>query len=119
MAQRSVIAEKHSMYELIPILENWLMESSYSLTRIANRIDAEKTGTLVKIFLEDYSSGCLIKVFSDDEFFERLREYLSEKNLLYYLIECPYCGKTLEASNKNCPFCGGPIVRHGGTRKAK
>ena len=107
------------MYELIPILENWLIESDYSVTKIANRIDAEKTGASIRLFLEDYPSGCLIKVFSDDQFFEQLKAYMSEQNLLHYWIPCPYCGKTLEASNRNCPFCGGSIARPGSIGKAK
>lgn len=109
MAVKSVFAEKRDLYDLIPVIQNWLIENGYDVTAIANRIDAKKGESIVTLFLENYPAGCLIKVISSDQFFENLREYLSKQHLLTYQISCPYCGKVVEASKTKCPFCGAPI----------
>ena len=96
------------MYELIPVIENWLIEKGYVVTTIANRIDAEGKGIVAKLFFEDYSSGCLVKVVSDEQFFMELKAFLSNKKLLSYCISCSYCGRTFESSKDNCPYCGAP-----------
>lgn len=106
MSSRSVLAEKRSMYDLIPVIQNWLMESEYVVTAIANRIDAEGKGTTARLFFEDYSTACLIKVISDEQFFTSLKEFLSNQGLLTYHIFCSYCGRKYETSQSSCPYCG-------------
>jgi rRNA maturation endonuclease Nob1 len=108
MSLRSVLAEKRSMYELIPVIENWLIENGYILTTIANRIDAEGKGITARLFFEDYSSGCLVKVVSNEQFFMELKAFLSNQQLLSYRISCSYCGRTFESSKGSCPYCSAP-----------
>lgn len=109
MAVKSVFAEKRDLYDLIPVIQNWLIENGYHVSAIANRIDAKNGESNITLFLENYPSGCLIKVLSHDQFFEDLKEYLSKQHLLSYQISCPYCGRAVEASKRKCPFCGGSI----------
>lgn len=106
MSARSVFAEKRSMYELIPVIENWLIENEYNVTAIANRIDAEGKGIAARIFFENYSSGCLVKVISNEQFFMVLKAFLSNQQLLSYRVSCSYCGRTFESSKSSCPYCG-------------
>jgi len=106
MSARSVFAEKRSMYELIPVIENWLIENEYTVTAIANRIDAEGKGIAARIFFENYSSGCLVKVISNEQFFMVLKAFLSNQQLLSYRVSCSYCGRTFESSKSSCPYCG-------------
>jgi hypothetical protein len=106
MSTRSVLAEKHSMYELIPVIQNWLMESEYIVTVIANRIDVQGIGATARLFFEDYPIGCLIKVVSSDQFFTNLKAFLSDQRLLTSRISCSYCGRKYETSQSSCPYCG-------------
>ncbi|UCH02475.1 MAG: hypothetical protein JSV20_01400, partial [Candidatus Bathyarchaeota archaeon] len=93
----------------IPILEGWLLENGYNTNRIANRVDVTKGVSRVTLFFENFPSGCLIKIFSNDQsFFKRLKKYLADERLLSYQISCSYCGKTYESYLHECPFCGGP-----------
>jgi|YelNatPaOPRAMG01_1025707.scaffolds.fasta_scaffold90618_2 hypothetical protein len=108
MSLKSAFAEKRSMYELIPIIQNWLIENGYHVSIIANRIDAKKEEVTVKLFFENYPSGCLIKVVSDEQFFSNLKAFLASRHLLNYFISCSYCGRKFEASRNSCPFCGAP-----------
>ena len=105
----SVIVKKYDMYDLIPEIENWLIKNSYTVTVIANRLDAEKGEIHIRIFMENNPSGCLIKVFSSEQVFENLKKYLAEKRLLDYLISCTYCDRKTEASKDRCGFCGATI----------
>jgi hypothetical protein len=99
------------MYELIPVIENWLLGNGYRVDTIANRIDAQKVSIYVTLFLENFPTGCNLKVSSNDGFFfENLKKYLSRKHLLSYRISCPYCRRITERSNQQCPFCGGDLV---------
>jgi len=72
-------------------------------------VNAPQNSYDITLFLENYPSGCLIKVISDAQFLENLKDYLSKQHLLNYEISCPYCGKPVEASSSKCPFCGAPI----------
>ena len=76
---RSIISEKKDMYDLIPIIENWFIEKAYNVTVIANRIDAKKDQVAITLFLDNYPSGCLIKVYSTEEFFVNLKKYLADE----------------------------------------
>ena len=109
MAVRSIISEKKDMYDLIPIIENWLIEKAYSVTVIANRIDAEKAHLSITLFLDNYPSGCLIKIYSTEEFFNKLKQYLMTEHHLTYQIPCPYCKRETDVSMNNCPYCGGSL----------
>jgi len=106
---RSIISENKDMYDLIPIIENWLIEKAYSVNVIANRIDAEKGQLFITLFLDNYPSGCLIKVYSNDAFFKNLKKYLADEHLLSYQIPCPYCKRETDVSMNNCPYCGGSL----------
>jgi hypothetical protein len=98
------------MYELIPVIEEWLLENGYSVDIIANRIDVQKESSYMTLFLENFPTGCTIKVTSNERsFFDNLKKYLSSKNLLTYKIICSYCGRQTEQSNQQCPFCGGHL----------
>lgn len=109
MNVKSILTKEHYMYELIPIIENWLLETGYIVTVLANRIDAEKENLLIRLYLEDYALGCSIKVYSNQQFFEALQEYLAENSLLTNVNSCPYCGKPVETPKTICPFCGAPV----------
>jgi hypothetical protein len=110
MAVEPILVEKQSMYELIPVIENWLLEKGYYVDTIANRIDAQKESVYLTIFLENFPRGCMIKFMSKERSLcEELKKYLSIKHLLTNKILCTYCGRETEQSNSKCPFCGGPI----------
>ena len=109
MAMKSIISEKKDMYDLIPIIENWLIDKAFKVTVIANRIDAKKDQLSITLFLDNYPSGCLIKVYSTEKFFEKLKKYLADENHLSYQITCPYCERETDVSTNNCPYCGGSL----------
>jgi rubrerythrin len=109
MNVKSILTKSHYMYELTPIIENWLLETGYVVTVLANRIDAEKENLVIRLYLEDYALGCSIKVYSNNQFFETLQEYLAENSFLTNVIACPYCGKPVQIPLAICPFCGAPI----------
>ena len=110
MIVESILAERRTMYELIPVIEEWLLENGYSTNIIANRIDAQKGPSYITIFLENFPTGCTIKVTSNESFFfDNLKKHLSSKHLLTYKIPCRYCGRQTEQSNQQCPFCGGNL----------
>jgi rRNA maturation endonuclease Nob1 len=108
MKSKSILSEKHDMGEVIPVIENWLSENGYSVTVLANRIDAENVDTKVRIFFDDYSAGCLIKIYSNPTFFDQLKRFLAQKKLLTYRISCSYCNREIEVSQTQCPYCGAP-----------
>lgn len=107
MNVESVFIERLTMYDLIPVIETWLLGSGYSVDTLANRIDAQKESSYVTLFLENFPTGCTLKVASNERFFfETLKEHLSSKHLLSYKFPCPYCGRVTERSSQQCPFCG-------------
>ena len=109
MAMRSIISEKKDMYDLIPIIENWFIEKGYNVTVIANRIDAKKDHVAITLFLDNYPSGCLIKVYSTEKFFDNLKKYLADEHHLSYQVPCPYCKRETDVTLHNCPHCGGSL----------
>jgi hypothetical protein len=109
MVLNSVISKGYSMYDLLPIIENWLIEHEFHVTTLANRIDATNAIEQVRFFLVNYPSGCLIKVFSSEEFFEIIRTYLAENHYLDHSVECPYCGTKSLLSEGKCTNCHAPF----------
>jgi len=106
----SVFIERLTLYELLPVIETWLLGSGYSVDTLANRIDAQKESSYVTVFLETFPTGCTLKVASNEPFFfENLKEHLSRKHLLSYRLPCPYCGRVIERSSQQCPFCGASL----------
>ena len=97
------------MYDLIPVIENWLIENEFQVTTLANRIDATNAMEQIQFFLINYPSGCLIKVYSSDSFFELLKNYLAENHYLDYSVQCPYCGAKYTVSEGRCPTCNAAI----------
>jgi hypothetical protein len=105
MSLKSILTE--SKFEiLLKVIEEWLLTNNYNVTVIANRIDAQKDNKFVSLFLESFSSGCSIKIFSDEVFLESLRVYLGEKHLITHKIKCSYCDWSFDVSLSFCPNCG-------------
>lgn len=110
MVLNSVISKGYSMYDLIPVVENWLIEKEFHVTTIANRLDATNDITNVRFFFINNPSGCLIKVFSSEEFFDVIRRYLAENHYLDHFVQCPYCGTKSLLSEGKCTNCKAPFT---------
>jgi hypothetical protein len=61
MAVKSVFAEKRDLYDLIPVIQNWLIENGYDVSAIANRIDAKNGESNITLFFGKLSIGLFDK----------------------------------------------------------
>jgi hypothetical protein len=113
------------MYDLIPLIEEWLGKEGFATSVLANRVDGEKkTGFLssdkVTVFLEDYIGLCSVKMQGRTDVCTRLVEYLKslprkdpmrEKETIIkereiVTMPCPYCRALVTVTERKCPNCG-------------
>ena len=105
----SVLAEHRDMGEIIPLIEIWLTEHEYSVMVLANRIDATRHATKIRLFFHNYAAGCLIKVYAPPEFFDELKLFLAQHGLLHVTIPCTYCQRPVQVTQTVCPHCTAPV----------
>jgi len=113
------------MYDLMPIIETWLEENGFVVSKVANRIDGtKKTGIFssenVVVFLEDSSEYCSVKLQGSVDTCTSLGQYLQslppresyvERKIIIkeretISIPCPYCRTLVSVTEKKCPNCG-------------
>lgn len=123
-----ILLKNYSMYDLIPLIENWLESEGFQVSILANRIEGvKKTGIFssekVTIFLEDYPDYCSIKLQGSIDYCTALGQYLQSlppkektrereviiKEREIVSIPCPYCGTLVSLTERKCPNCGAYI----------
>jgi len=109
MSVHAIHAQGHHLDELLPVIEQWLLENAYQVTVIANRIDASRQDTRLRIFITEYAAGSLLKVYADAVVLDALKRHLAEKRLLAYRFACPYCNAQVDLTASKCPTCGAPV----------
>lgn len=118
------------MYDLIPLIETWFEQQGFTVSVLANRIDAlKKTGYFssekVTVFLEDYIGLCSVRTQGQTYVCTRLDEYLrslppkAEKETIMketivkereiVKIFCPYCKTLVSITERKCPSCGASV----------
>ena len=96
--------------ELMPMLQSWLSEREYEVYTVANRIDAIKDNVTLKILLEDYANGCIIRVSGQAEVVNEFVSHLSDfVQFEQGIVQCEYCGTVFSVNEKRCPNCGAYI----------
>lgn len=118
------------MYDLIPLIEAWLEKEGFTVSVLANRVDGtKKTGFFssdnITIFLEDYPSGCSVKMRGSIDVCQSVGNYLLQlppreiqpqvvkeiiiKERETVSVPCPYCRTLVPLTERKCPSCGAPI----------
>ena len=110
MSVHAIHAQGHHLDELLPVIEQWLLENAYQVTVIANRIDASRQDRRLRIFITDYAAGSLLKIYADAAVLDALKRHLAEKRLLSYRFACPYCNAPVDLTASKCPTCGAPVA---------
>jgi hypothetical protein len=120
--------ENYSMYDLIPITENFLISQGLLVTVLANKVEAtRKTGFFssdrVVVFFNNYPDGCsitmngtpsictdLVNYFKTLPKKEKFDPNVTIKEREIVVMPCPYCRTLVRVTEKRCPHCGGAIV---------
>lgn len=107
MSTKRIFAKNLTSIDLMPILQEWLSEQGYKVYVVANRIDTVIDGAKLKIVIEDYGKGCIVNIFGQPEYIQRVISYVSEISEFGHLLkQCEYCGVEFSAEQERCPNCG-------------
>ena len=98
--------------DLMPMLQAWLSNNNYDIHIVANRIDATKNQSTVKLLFDDYTRGCIVRLLGRTEDVEGIIAHISKISMFENgLVVCDFCGAAIPPKTAECPKCGAPHQR--------
>ncbi|MEN3052332.1 MAG: hypothetical protein ABC606_00845 [Candidatus Methanosuratincola petrocarbonis] len=124
-----IYIQNYSMYDLIPITENYLLSQGLSVTVIANKVEGtRKTGFFsseqITVLFDHYPDGCIVRIRGPPSICSNLENLLRNlpkremhdprvtviKEREIVVMPCPYCKTLVRITESRYPRCGGSII---------